>query len=264
VSAPPGRALLAEAPAGRHLAQFHRQAGSLVESAFDFLEAGLRRGESVLIIVEREHLDQLLDRLTANKLHSKALTNSGQLALMDAGKIVDEFLADGLPDWSRFRASLGPVLLRIQPYGRGTRIYSDVAGLLWRTGRTEAAIRIEELWNQLAESYQFALYCGFLMDTQCEEAYNTPLEELGRTHSDILGTPDDEQFGAALDRASKEIFGISLTQMAGVTRQDGARRFPSGQRTMLWVTRNLPMSMSQLAEKARQYFRNTDPARPQP
>jgi len=79
---------------------------------------------------------------------------------------------------------------------------------------------------------------------------------LGRTHTDILGTPDDEQFAVSLDRASKEIFGISLTQMAGVSRPEGARRFPSGQRTMLWVKRNLPMSSGQLAERARQYFRD--------
>lgn len=234
-----------------------------MDSAFEFLEAGLRRGQSVLVIVERDHLDQLLDRLTASKLHSKALSNSGQLGMMDAGKMVDEFLADGLPEWTRFRASIGPVLARITPYGRGTRVYSDMAGVLWRTGRTDAAIRIEELWNKLADNYQFSLYCGFLMDTQSEEAYDAPLEELGRTHSDILGTLDDEQFGVALDRASKEIFGISLTQMAGATR-DGVRRFPSGQRTMLWVTRNLPMSTAQLAEKARQYFRDTDGVRPQP
>ncbi|HTI06869.1 MAG TPA: MEDS domain-containing protein [Gemmatimonadales bacterium] len=264
MTVPSGSGLLAEAPAGRHFAQFHRHSTTLVESAFDFLETGLRRGQSVLVIVERDHLDQLLDRLTASKLHSKALTNSGQLGLMDAGKMVEEFLADGLPEWSRFRASLGPVLMRIQPYGSGTRVYSDIAGLLWRSGKTEAAIRIEELWNKLAESYQFALYCGFLMDTHCEDAYDAPLEELGRTHSDILATSEDEQFGAALDRASKEIFGISLTQMAGVTRQDGARRFPSGQRTMLWVTRNLPLSMGQLAEKARQYFQNDGAVRPQP
>jgi hypothetical protein len=92
------------------------------------------------------------------------------------------------------------------------------------------------------------------MDTHCEHAYAAPLEELGRTHSDILGSPDDEQFGAALDRASRELFGISLTQMAGVARQDATRRFPSGQRTMLWVKRNLPMSTAQLVERARVYF----------
>jgi len=95
------------------------------------------------------------------------------------------------------------------------------------------------------------------MDTQSEHSYAAPLEELGRTHSDILGTPEDEEFGVALDRASKEMFGIALTQMAGLSKQDETRRFPSGQRTMLWVKRNLPLSTSQLAERARHYFRDS-------
>ncbi|HLQ59995.1 MAG TPA: hypothetical protein VK113_10810, partial [Gemmatimonadales bacterium] len=59
------------------------------------------------------------------------------------------------------------------------------------------------------------------------------------------------------DQASKEIFGIALTQMAGLSKQEETRRFPSGQRTMLWVKRNLPLSTPQLAERARHYFRGS-------
>ena len=129
--------------------------------------------------------------------------------------------------------------------------------MLWQDENTEGAIRLEELWNALAGTHQFALYCGFTMDTHSERAYASPLEELGRTHSDILGTPEDERFGAALDRASKEILGISLSEMAGASKLDGARRFPSGQRTMLWVKRHLPMSTTQLAERARVYYQES-------
>jgi hypothetical protein len=127
---------------------------------------------------------------------------------------------------------------------------------LWQTGQTDAAIRLEDLWNALAQAYTFSLFCGYTMDTHSEHTYAAPLEELGRTHSDILGSQEDEQFGVALDRASKELFGVSLTQMAGAgaSRTEGARRFPSGQRAMLWVKRNLPMSTAQLAERARFYF----------
>ena len=133
------------------------------------------------------------------------------------------------------RSRVAPVLSRLQPFGRGIRIYSELANTLWDAGKTDAAVRIEDCWNALAGAYRFALFCGFTLDTHCEHSYAGPLEELGRTHSDILGSPEDERFGVALDRASKEVFGISLTQMAGVTRQEGARKFPSGQRTMLWV-----------------------------
>lgn len=246
--------LLVDAPVGRHLAQFHRNIDALTESAFVFLEAGLRQGNSLLIIAPAQRVEQLFDRLSTGRFHPKGLSNSGQLTVMDSAAIIDKLSSNGHTELARFRGLLGPVLSRLRPFGRGTRIYTEIANVLWETGQTDTAIRLEDLWNALAGAYTFSLFCGFTMDTQCEKAYSAPLEELGRTHSDILGSPDDEQFGAALDRASRELFGISLTQMAGVAGLDGTRRFPSGQRTMLWVKRNLPMSTAQLVERARRYF----------
>jgi len=254
---------LAEAPVGRHFAQFHRDTkgqdrrrDTLTESALAFVEAGLQRGDSVLVIVGADERDRLFQRLAAGKFRPQSLRDPGQLSVLDAGQITAQLVAGALPEWAPFRNALAPVLSRLQPSGRGTRVYSELANALWQTGNTAAAIQIEDFWNALAGTYPFSLYCGYTMDTHSEHSYAAPLEELGRTHSDILGTPEDEEFGIALDRASKEIFGIALTQMAGVSKQDETRRFPSGQRTMLWVKRNLPLSTSQLAERARHYVRD--------
>jgi hypothetical protein len=258
--------LLFDAPAGRHFAQFHRHTkdqdrrrDTLTESALAFVEAGLQRRDSVLVIAGADQRDRLFERLAAGKFRPQSLRDPGQLSVLDAAQITAELVAGGLPEWASFRNALAPVLSRLQSSGRATRVYSELANALWQAGNVAAAIQVEDFWNALAATYSFSLYCGYTMDTQSEHSYVAPLEELGRTHTDILGTPDDEQFGVALDQASKEIFGISLTQMAGVSRQEAARRFPSGQRTMLWVKRNLPMSSGQLAERARQHFRDNHP-----
>ena len=224
----------------------------LTESAFVFLEAGLRHGHSLLVIAPTPRVEQLFGRLSSAKFHPQSLLDSGQLALMDSAPIIDQLVSRA--STARFRGMLSPVLSRLRPFGHGTRIYGEIANVLWEAGETNAAIQLEELWNALARDHSFSLFCGYTMDTQCEQAYARPLEELGRTHSDILSSPEDEQFGAALDRASLELLGMSLTQMANVGRQDGALRFPSGQRTMLWVKRNLPMSTAQLVERARMYL----------
>ncbi len=257
-----GSNLLTDAPTGRHFAQFHRHTedqdrrrDTLTESALVFVEAGLRRGDSVVVIAGSDQRDRLFERLAAGKFRPQSLRDPGQLSVLDAEQITGRCVADGLPEWALFRNALSPVLSRLHPSGRDSRVYSEMANALWQAGNTAGAIRIEDFWNALAGTYPFSLYCGYTMDTQSEHSYAAPLEELGRTHSDILSTPEDERFGVALDRASKEMFGISLTQMTGVSKEDGAR-FPSGQRTMLWVKRNLPMSTSQLAERARHYFRD--------
>ncbi len=234
MTSPVSSSLLAEAPAGRHFAQFHRDTkgqdrrrDTLTESALAFVEAGLRRGDSVLVIAGTEQRDRLFEHLAAGKFPPQSLRDPGQLSVLDAGQITAQLVAGALPEWAPFRNALAPVLSRLQPSGRGTRVYSELANALWQTGNTAAAIQIEDFWNALAGTYPFSLYCGYTMDTHSEHSYAAPLEELGRTHSDILGTPEDEEFGVALDRASKEIFGISLTQMAGVSKEDETRRFPS-------------------------------------
>jgi hypothetical protein len=263
MTAPAGSTLLTDAPTGRHFAQFHRHTeaqdrrrDTLTESALAFVEAGLERGESVLVIAGADQRDRLFKHLAEGKFPPQSLRDPGQLSVLDAEQITANLVVAGLPEWATFRNALAPVLSRLHPSGRGTRVYSEMANALWQAGNTAAAIQVEDFWNALAGTYAFSLYCGYTMDTQSEHSYAAPLEELGRTHSDILGTPEDEEFGVALDRASKEIFGISLTQMAGVSKQGETRRFPSGQRTMLWVKRNLPLSTSQLAERARHYFRD--------
>jgi hypothetical protein len=251
--------LLAEAPAGRHVAQFHRDAEALTEAAYVFLEGGLRRGNSVVIIATPANAERFRAHLSAGKSHPEELQSSGRLEYLDAATALGQFMSNGMPEWGQFRATVGAVLDRVQAFGRGMRIYGDLAGILWQDGNTQGAIRLEELWNALAKLYPIALYCGYMLDTHCEESYAGPLEELGGTHTEIVATVEDERFAVALDRASKELFGISLSQMAGTGKQDGERRLPSGQRTMLWVKRNLPSSTARLAERARHYYQDPRP-----
>ena len=264
MTAPVHSHLLTAAPTGRHFAQFHRDTAgqdrrrdTLTESALAFVEAGLRRGESVLVVAGTAQRDRLFERLAAGEFRPQSLRDPGQLSVLDADHITAPFVDGGEPEWAPFRSALAPALSRLQLSGRGTRVYSEITNVLWKAGNTGGAIRVEDFWNALAGTYPFSLYCGYTMDTQSEHSYAAPLEELGRTHTDILGTPEDDEFSVALDRASKEIFGIALTQMAGISKQDETRRFPSGQRTMLWVKRNLPLSTSQLAERARHFFRDS-------
>lgn len=259
--------LLAEAPAGRHFAQFHREAkgedrrrDTLTDSVVVFIEAGLRRGDRIVVVAGADQRERLFERPAAGALRRQSLRDARQLSVLEAEPLTADVGVGGLPEWAAFRDALVPVLSRPQPSSRATRVYSEIASTLWQAGNTAAAIRVEEFWNALAGTYSFTLYCGYTMDIQSEHSYAGPLEDLGRTHSDILTTPQDEQFGQALDRASKEIFGISLTQMAGAAQQEGARRLPTGQRAMLWVKRNLPLSSAQLADKARRYFRDAPTA----
>jgi hypothetical protein len=42
--------------------------------------------------------------------------------------------------------------------------------VLWRRGQTVAAVRLETLWNQLAQTHAFSLLCGYSMGNFYKDA----------------------------------------------------------------------------------------------
>jgi hypothetical protein len=250
-------ALLIEAPVHRHFAQLHRDPQALTDAVTLYLETGLRRGNGVVVIAAPVHVDRFLIRLRENGLAPDSFLQSGQLEIHDASALLRAIVRDGMPVWDDFQRTLGPVFERVRAFGRGTtRAYGEMVNLLWQEGKQEAAIRLEEYWNELARLYPFSLFCSYMLDVHRDDAYHGPLEEIGRTHSEILGTPEDERFRVALDAASRDVFGVPLSHMIGFgkSRSSGMNRFPSGQRTMLWVKRNLPSASAALLERARKYY----------
>lgn len=249
--------LLIEAPADRHFAQLHRDPQALTDAVTLYLQTGLRRGNGIIVIATPEHSDLFLTRLREDGLDPNTFLKSGQLELHDAELTLRKFMRHDMPDREDFRRAMGAVLERVRAFGRGTtRAYGEMVDVLWQEGKQEAAIRLEEYWNELQRLYPFSLFCCYTLDVQHDHAYAGPLEEIGRTHTDVLGTAEDERFRVALDAASRDVFGVPLSQMVGFSRHrnSGEQRFPSGQRTMLWVKRNLPSASAAILERARRYF----------
>ena len=53
------------------------------------------------------------------------------------------------------------VLLKGHPDRTLIRAYGEMVDVLWKQGRIEATIRLEMLWNKLANRYGIALLCGY-------------------------------------------------------------------------------------------------------
>jgi hypothetical protein len=248
--------LLIEAPVNRHFAQLHRDPQALTDAVTLYLETGLRRGNGVVVIATPAHIELFLERLREQDLDPGRFLKSGQLELHDAELTLRKFMCNDVPLWEDFQRTLGAVFERIQAFGRGTtRAYGEMVNVLWQEGKQGAAIALEQYWNELACLYTFALFCSYMLDVHHDHAYNGPLEDIGRTHSDIIGTPDDERFRVALDAASRDVLGSPLSDMVGFSHhKSGEHRFPIGQRTMLWVKRNLPSASTALLARARRYF----------
>jgi signal transduction histidine kinase len=95
-----------------------------------------------------------------------------------------------MPDAGLFGESVGSVI-RNSRRGREqatVHAYGEMVDLLWRDGNPDAAILLEDLWNDLAATERFTLMCGYGMGNFDREAHAIQFEEICRRHRRVIPT----------------------------------------------------------------------------
>src|SRR6185436_12284369 len=107
----------------------------------------------------------------------------------DARKTLSAFMTGPVPDPERFRAAIAPVLQGAAA-GGGTRVraYGEMVDLLWKDGNPEGAIRLEELWNQLARAHDFGLFCAYAMGNFVKAADGDAFARICASHTHVVPT----------------------------------------------------------------------------
>src|SRR5687768_71384 len=146
-----------------HLVQFYENDAFLAESVRDFILAGFGRGEAAVIVATKEHRMAIDELLEATDVDLQELRNDGRYVLMDANESLSRFMVDGEPEPALFSASIGSRVARAAEAGNGVRIFGEMVALLWDKGNVAAALRLEELWNELAQVHPFSLLCAYPM-----------------------------------------------------------------------------------------------------
>src|ERR1051325_2531155 len=171
-----------------HAVRFYNDADSLCAIVGEFLGEGLEDGEPAIVVATSEHTCRIDECLRRRGLNVDELKRLGDYVTMDARETLATFMIDALPNPKAFRHNMSHV---IEQVARGrermpVRVYGEMVDVLWKDGHEAAAIRLETLWNELANTQQFKLLCGYSMGNFYKGA---ALEEIKSKHSHV--TADD-------------------------------------------------------------------------
>ena len=173
-----------------HIVQFYDSDAYLAAAVGDYLAGGLRSGQPVIVVATADHRDAFTSRLKSKGFDLERVTKSGQLVMLDARDTLSQLMIGSMPDPERFRSLVGKVVKR----GVGgttrtvTRAYGEMVDLLWKDGNAEAAIRLEQLWNDLATTHTFSLLCAYGMNNFHREAHAHGFEAICREHRQVIPT----------------------------------------------------------------------------
>ncbi|HXS90509.1 MAG TPA: response regulator [Steroidobacteraceae bacterium] len=158
---PPSVDPWAELGEREHLVQFYDDSHSLIETLDGFIGGGLRANSAGIVIATREHIDALDQQLAASGVDVAAVRQSGQYVTLEAAELLQQILANGWPQPDLFRIKVGSLIDRAHARWGSVRAFGEMVGLLWEGGAPGAALRLESLWNELAEAQAFTLLCGY-------------------------------------------------------------------------------------------------------
>jgi hypothetical protein len=152
-------------PPRHHAVQFYGNKDSLFKTVAVFLSEGLVAEQPTIVIATRPYALAIVEQLRERFIDIELAKRCGDLRLIDAEELLTKFMTRDGPDPTLFEEQVGSLIDKAL-VGRPrtvVRAYGEMVDVLWQNGQAEAAIRLEMLWNKLAQSRGFTLLCGYSM-----------------------------------------------------------------------------------------------------
>jgi hypothetical protein len=108
---------------------------------------------------------------------------------LDVGKTLSTFMLNDMPDSERFVEVVGGLVSGAATAGKREHSRVAICGecgpWLWARGKVDAAIRLEQLLNQLATVYEFDILCAYALSSFHGEEDKRVVRRICAEHSAV-------------------------------------------------------------------------------
>jgi PAS domain S-box-containing protein len=201
-------------PHPQHFVRFSNDEASLSAEVGAYLSHAREGGTAIIIgtperlLTVRALLDQMGD------------FPAGRLIALDAAATLRRFMVGDRPDPALFDAVVGDVVRAAKQQSGNVRAYGEMVSLLCAQGLYDAAIELEQLWNDLAGTVEFSLFCAYAWDlfptVELEDAFG----RVCRQHAHACSDHQPEK----VDTASPAMRVLELERKALALDAEVARR----------------------------------------
>jgi hypothetical protein len=169
---PQGRQARSESPdeahdlhSASHSVDFYTDDAVFLDNLSSVISRALKAGGACLVIAAAPHRQGIAQRLRAAGIDLSLAVRNSKYLLLDAELTLSKFMVDGMPDREQFLATIEPALAQAKA-SLGSDVafpvaFGEMVALLCADGRHEAALRLEQLWNELAARHYFHLRCAY-------------------------------------------------------------------------------------------------------
>jgi hypothetical protein len=174
----------------RHEVQFCSDDSCFLHSFSQFTESALKAQDGIVVIATQPHCASLRTRLQESGLDMRSTITQGRYIELDATDTLSAFMVNDLPDRNRFLKLMGDLIVKVTKAAKKghprVAICGEYSAILWAERRAEAAIRLERLWNELANTYSVDILCGYPWRSFGHEEDSNIFRKICAEHSAIF------------------------------------------------------------------------------
>lgn len=180
----------AEIAPSAHIAQFYTGDAVLLDTLVGFVGGGLKAGESTIVIATSEHLNLLEQGLTQSGADVPAARSAGRYIAWLADAALSAFMVNDWPDDRLFTEFVESLIAHARAKGPRVRAFGEMVAVLWAKGHSGAMVRLEHLWNQIANKQEFSMLCAYPTPGFTED-FPESLAKICALHSRIVWSPNN-------------------------------------------------------------------------
>ncbi len=255
----PWRGLLSGAGPRDHIVQLYQDQEFLNRAVCRFAAAALANGEGLILVPTIAHWDAFRPRLEAEGVDVKAAQANGQLTIVDADDLLPGFMREAMPEAPVFLGLAADVIAQARADGRYPKVrwWGEMVNILWERGEVAASMNLEDLFDQLANKHDIAIFCSFLMDNFNGDVHARMLPRLGENHSHLIPVEDYARLERAVSDALRETVGPDESRVLEdklLARYPGPFQMPRSQALLLALRQILPQVAEDVLQRSRAHY----------
>jgi DNA-binding NarL/FixJ family response regulator len=151
----------------RHEVLFYSDDTVLLDSLARFIAAALKAGNAAIVLATKPHRNGLVQRLKAEGVDTDDAFQRRTYISLDAADTLSTIMNNDMPDPVRFFVSIGGLLeaaaKAAKPDEPQVVVFGEAVALLLAEGRADAAIRFEQLGNDLTKTHNVDILCAYAL-----------------------------------------------------------------------------------------------------
>jgi DNA-binding NarL/FixJ family response regulator len=171
----------------RHEALLYSSGELLLDQWASIAEDALNAGATFIVLTFDARQSRLQAMLEARGVNVARAVRDGRYLSLSVPEAISRWMVNGLPDETRFWSAVTSVMLTAAKASTAEQpqvvACGECAPSLCAQGDAEAAIRLEQLWDEVAKTYHLDVFCGYASDGCRCDGGEDMLARLRETHT---------------------------------------------------------------------------------